>query len=622
MTSRKEDSSLNGSLNGGRNIRFSLTSGGGQAQIHEADNKNRRSSSKKGDGGGDIEQGFEDEPESRGEDTGGGGEGGGEGMTAAKRCGLKEAENLRRMDVDTARVYRAVRDAGLYSFGIVAVELWVLDERFDRLVRADGGWWRSPLFPASDALERLEDSGRADYAKPLPQIPGAGLAGNFWALSSSMTHSSSLTWVDIRTILNDPDQAPYLRTTLLDEAGFGKATGVPFNVKGGYQGIVVYLARPSAKESLLKEEVNDDYLRHAAEHIGITSSLSRFRQASVATKLARNQKSFRRIKTRLQVLNVLSQSSLNSQDRNDQNQEYKNSLRNKNYSHPQSNHAENGFYGHHHVLQFVEDNIRQGAETIAATAKTLRQTLRERVITLSQKSRGGNLQPPPQMTYTQALWSLIGAFLALIILSRISFLIQRLTNDQYALIFGPFVSFAASQYGLTASPAAQPRNALYGQFVSISIALSLKSLSQRMSIDDEDSSVPEFLRMAMAVSLSVAVMAKCGIMHPPAASSALIFATDNSVNGIYFLLILFGYIISIIMAIFINNLSQKRQYPIYWQLFFGFPNLLVSSCGCANNNNNNNNTATSSSLSNSVGTDDESANGIRRRASWSFRNRP
>lgn len=451
--------------------------------------------------------------------------------------------------VDAQRIGRAVRDAGLYSFGIVAVELWILDERFGRLVRADGGWWRSPIFPRSDALERLEDSQRSDYANPLPQIPGAGLAGLFWTLSSANQSSHAgrhpLTWVDLRSILADPDQPPYLRMRLLEEAGFGKATGVPFNVRG-HQGVVLYLARASASDAALKEELNDEYLRSSTEFIGAASALTKPRTASVEAKLERNRRSFRRAKIRFQAVRAFSQLSLKSNESDDSNRQMGAGDR-------------PAFQKSRSIMRLAADNIRRSKDKFVESVDGFKSDVRKRMFTFQEKCRGGNLRPPPQMTTQQALWSFIGPFLTMMILSRLSSLIETLTDDEYSIILGPFGALMALQYGLTAAPAAQPRNALYGQIMSVSIALVLK-----LATENDEEHFPVWLRMALAVSISVSAMAKFGITHPPAASSALIFSTRGSADAIFFILLLFGNVVAATMATIINNLSSKRQYPIYW----------------------------------------------------------
>ena len=71
----------------------------------------------------------------------------------------------------------------------------------------------------------------------------------------------------MKAITDDPDQPPYLRMTLLEQAGYGKACGVPFDLRG-HRGVVLYFARATADESMLTETTNDLHLRVSADLIG------------------------------------------------------------------------------------------------------------------------------------------------------------------------------------------------------------------------------------------------------------------------------------------------------------------------------------------------------------------
>lgn len=71
-----------------------------------------------------------------------------------------------------------------------------------------------------------------------------------------------------------------------------------------------------------------------------------------------------------------------------------------------------------------------------------------------------------------------------------------------------------------------------------------------------------WVRQALATSLSIAVMARCGVLHPPAGAAALVFASGNF-GIVHMIVLLLGNMIAIVIGAFINNLSEKRQYPTY-----------------------------------------------------------
>ena len=77
-----------------------------------------------------------------------------------------------------------------------------------------------------------------------------------------------------------------------------------------------------------------------------------------------------------------------------------------------------------------------------------------------------------------------------------------LTHTRILCFFNPL-----QQYGLTAAPASQPRNAIVGQAVSLVIAQVIGTKADFMEV---------WLKQSVATSLSIAFMAKLGAIHPPA----------------------------------------------------------------------------------------------------------
>eukprot|EP00521_Asterionellopsis_glacialis_P007813 CAMPEP_0195287770 /NCGR_PEP_ID=MMETSP0707-20130614/4695_1 /TAXON_ID=33640 /ORGANISM="Asterionellopsis glacialis, Strain CCMP134" /LENGTH=510 /DNA_ID=CAMNT_0040347555 /DNA_START=149 /DNA_END=1681 /DNA_ORIENTATION=- len=431
------------------------------------------------------------------------------------------------------RLHIAVQDAGLNAFGVVAVDVWLLDENDGKFVHADGGWWRYKHFlPKSPhALERVENSSLGDYVPASPQIPGAGLAGYFWSLSS--INDTSCTWIDIHTITSDPDQPPYLRTQILEEAGFGKATGVPFNIGGHHKGVVLYLARPTANTSALMDECNDSFLRFAAYNIGATSILNVFRKACAEARERRTTKKFQNSVLKFSAFGAFLGRMNNPVDEVEES--------------PRKLSKWKSFQ------QSVSDSFRVGLSihSIKKALTSAKAKTSKRCSLLVTKSAGGGLKPPPAMHTRETLWTFFGSLISLLILSR---LLDTFNNGMKVL--GPFGALMTLLYGLTPAPASQPRNALYGQSVSISIALLVEMCTF----------LPDWFRVPFAVSLAIAAMSKLGITHPPAGASAVIFSTlDVENKWSFFLLLLLGNVVVILLATLVNNLSCKRQYPIYWE---------------------------------------------------------
>ncbi len=62
----------------------------------------------------------------------------------------------------------------------------------------------------------------------------------------------------------------------------------------------------------------------------------------------------------------------------------------------------------------------------------------------------------PSLSFRQALWTALGAFCGLLVLSVLNEYYQCLSHDEYVLLVGPFGALMTLQYGLTAAPASQP----------------------------------------------------------------------------------------------------------------------------------------------------------------------
>jgi CBS-domain-containing membrane protein len=120
----------------------------------------------------------------------------------------------------------------------------------------------------------------------------------------------------------------------------------------------------------------------------------------------------------------------------------------------------------------------------------------------------------------------------------------------------PFGALMTLLYGLTAAPASQPRNAILGQSLSLTIAIGVGRLTV-LSL---------WMRQSLAASLAIGAMVKFGVTHPPAGAAAMLFATGAYGWG-NLLFVLLGTALSAVVATIVNNSSDARQYPTYW----GFP---------------------------------------------------
>ena len=438
------------------------------------------------------------------------------------------------------------------SYVFSGIDVWLIDENDGSFYHATNGYYRHYMYnPASDqnqlSLARLEDTTRKDYIPPERQIPGSGLAGYFWSLCSN--HDRTNTWRDIRAITSDPDQPTCRRTNLLQNAGFGKACGIPFDIRG-HRGVVVYLSRANASLDQLSEQTNEIHLRVSADLIGAVSCHNITMKASINTKRDRNAKTLSRIRAKMLALVAFASSTgsglhtkYNDNTLEDEQEEKK--------AKSSFNRRLSSFYASKTYRKSVFPILARSYRR--SLLKEVIDETKRRGLLLLEKSKGGRLQPPPSMKWLQSIHVFIGAFISMLVLSVVSLSLKSATDDQYILL-PPLGALMTLQYGLTAAPASQPRNALYGQIVSISIALVINKFIPSTS----------YWRVPLTTSLAIASMCKLGVIHPPAGAAAAIFASDDRFDGIYFGFMLVGNVIAICIAILINNLNDKKQYPIYY----------------------------------------------------------
>ena len=81
--------------------------------------------------------------------------------------------------------------------------------------------------------------------------------------------------------------------------------------------------------------------------------------------------------------------------------------------------------------------------------------------------------------------------------------------------------------------------------------------------------LPKWAAVALAPATAIALSQRCGVLHPPAGAASLIFVVGGAritdLGWMYLLTpLLVGNLVCCMMAMLVNNLSQKRQYPVFW----------------------------------------------------------
>ncbi len=152
-------------------------------------------------------------------------------------------------------------------------------------------------------------------------------------------------------------------------------------------------------------------------------------------------------------------------------------------------------------------------------------------------------------------WAFIGSFFGI---GLIAFIQSNWipVNDNFFLI-GSFGATSVLLYGVIQSPLAQPRNLIGGHILSAIIGVTIAQL------------LPDIIWITapLSVSLSIVMMQMTKTLHPPGGATALIAVTGSEKIkdlGYWYVLspVLTGCILLLIVALIVNNITSKRQYPV------------------------------------------------------------
>jgi CBS-domain-containing membrane protein len=173
-----------------------------------------------------------------------------------------------------------------------------------------------------------------------------------------------------------------------------------------------------------------------------------------------------------------------------------------------------------------------------------------------QKMKGSE-KSPNMVSLNEILWSFIGSFIGIAALYYIHF--DFVAAMDLNLMIGSFGASAVLVFGAIGGPLSQPRNLIGGHIVSAIVGVFCYQLFPQQL----------WLASALAVSSAIAVMHLTKRLHPPGGATALIAVIGSSkLHSIGYLYVIFpvarGALMLLIIALLVNNVSSKRQYPKYW----------------------------------------------------------
>lgn len=169
----------------------------------------------------------------------------------------------------------------------------------------------------------------------------------------------------------------------------------------------------------------------------------------------------------------------------------------------------------------------------------------------------GTSKSPAAVSFSEIIWSWIGAFLGIAAVAYINNNI--LEEADLVMIIGSFGASAVLLYGAIKSPLAQPRNLIGGHVFSAIIGVTCYQLLNSHM----------WLAGAVAVATAIAFMHATKTLHPPGGATALIavIGSDKIHNLGYLYAIIpagLGAIIMLVVALLVNNIPGSRRYPEFW----------------------------------------------------------
>lgn len=164
-----------------------------------------------------------------------------------------------------------------------------------------------------------------------------------------------------------------------------------------------------------------------------------------------------------------------------------------------------------------------------------------------KKFAGQNEKSAPTPNLKEIFFAFIGGFIAI---ATLGYLTKTYDN---LLIMGSFGASCVLLFGFPKSPFSQPRNIIFGHFISSLIGLFFLHF-----IGDN------YISMALALASAIALMMVTKTVHPPAGSNPLIIFLLGASWDYLIFPTLVGAVILVVVGLFYNNLDKNRNYPQYW----------------------------------------------------------
>lgn len=181
---------------------------------------------------------------------------------------------------------------------------------------------------------------------------------------------------------------------------------------------------------------------------------------------------------------------------------------------------------------------------------------------------------PPRKSHTAAstratsnlfvwIFSFIGGFIGIAIIENVFQALPLLGGTHAPIGIASFGAAAILEYNAIESPLSQPRNLIFGHFLSATIAVGITKLFHLLPEGRFEEL--RWLAGALSVGTASSFMAITKTVHPPAGATALLAATTPEMTdlGWWLLpLVLLGCCLMLASAMLVNNCYKR--FPLFW----------------------------------------------------------
>ena len=163
------------------------------------------------------------------------------------------------------------------------------------------------------------------------------------------------------------------------------------------------------------------------------------------------------------------------------------------------------------------------------------------------KLKGSPASIPPRPPFKELSFISFGSFLAACVIGFLAYY----TNEP--IIMGSFGASIFVLFVLPDSPFAQPRNIIFGHFITTLVGLIFYHLVSS-----------DWWSMALALAFAIALMQFFRVPHPPAGSNPFIVFLLGANWDYLWMPSLLGSVLLVVVGLLYNNISKDRSYPKYW----------------------------------------------------------